>query len=94
MRATTAFRLLGSAAVLGLGVIAPSLVIAPDGLAESSADAKRGTAGSPGEEGGGLGICRLISSSNPITIQCEGGANGTSADGSESSSAHSGDEND
>ncbi|RKT85274.1 hypothetical protein SAMN05421805_115149 [Saccharopolyspora antimicrobica] len=90
----TTFRLLGSAAVLGLGVIAPSLVIAPDGLAESSADAERGTAGSPGEQGRGLGVCRLLQASNPITIECSGGTNGSSADGSESVSAQGGDEDD
>ncbi|MER7077851.1 hypothetical protein SAMN02982929_06036 [Saccharopolyspora kobensis] len=90
----TAVRLLGSAAVLGLGVIAPSLVIAPDGLAEPSADAERGNAGSPGEKGSGLGVCRLLQSSNPITIECSSGTNGSSADGSESVSAQGGDEED
>ncbi|KAA5833591.1 hypothetical protein ABT337_16660 [Saccharopolyspora hirsuta] len=90
----TAFRLLGGAAVLGLGVIAPSILIAPDGLAEPSAEAARGTAGSPGEEGRGASVCRLISFTNPITVECSAGPSGSSADGAESVSVEDGDEDD
>ncbi|MDA3625862.1 hypothetical protein OU415_10470 [Saccharopolyspora sp. WRP15-2] len=89
----TSFRLLGSAAVLGLGVLAPNVLTIPAAVADTSADATRGTAGESGEEGSGTSLCRPISlTGGSLVAQCSAGPNGASADGSESATAAGDDE--
>ncbi|MGW1676974.1 hypothetical protein [Saccharopolyspora sp. NPDC002376] len=90
---TTSFRLLSSAAVLGLGVLAPSVLAIPAAVAGPSADATRGTAGESGEEGGGTSLCRPISlTGGSLVALCSAGPSGESADGSESVTVADGDD--
>ncbi|MER7014096.1 hypothetical protein ABT324_21965 [Saccharopolyspora sp. NPDC000359] len=88
---TSTFRLLSSAAALGLGMLAPSILVNPAAIAEPAAGASGGIAGSPGEEGGGASVCRLLSISNPISLECSAGPSGSSADGASSASVEDGD---
>ncbi|MBB5154902.1 hypothetical protein [Saccharopolyspora phatthalungensis] len=74
---TTSVRLLGTAAALGVGVLATSLLTQPTATAASTE--KPGT---DGESGQGISICRPISFTGPITVECSSAPSGGSANGS------------
>lgn len=75
---TNSVRILGTAAALGIGVLATSML--PQAVAATES-AKEKT-GSAGESGQGLSICRPISlTGGQITAECSAAPNGESADG-------------
>ncbi|MEV0088622.1 hypothetical protein [Saccharopolyspora sp. NPDC050642] len=73
-------RLLGTAAALGVGVLAAGLATQPVAQAERSTSEKPG---SEGESGQGFSICRPLSlTGGQITAECSVAPNGTSSNGS------------
>ncbi|MEV0705522.1 hypothetical protein AB0I53_47480 [Saccharopolyspora sp. NPDC050389] len=86
-------RLLGTAAALGVGVLAAGLATQPVAAAESTSEKP----GSDGESGQGLSICRPLSlTGGQLTAECSVAPNGTSSNGSADADAknHGEDEDD
>ena len=84
----TSVRLLGTAVALGAGMLTTSL----PALATEVTDSSVGKPGQPGKAEQGLSVCRPLSLSGQVTVQCSTGPNGQSADGSADAAVDSGDD--
>lgn len=78
VQVTTSVRLLSTAAALGVGLLTTSLLAQGVATAESSTGKKS----SDGEAGQGLSICRPVSFTGQIAVECQVAPNGESANGS------------
>ncbi|GAA0525805.1 hypothetical protein GCM10011581_14040 [Saccharopolyspora subtropica] len=74
---TSSVRLLGTAVALGTSLLAAGLLPS----AAAFADSDIGKAGDVGEDGAGFSVCKPISFTGQITVQCSVAPNGGAADG-------------